>query len=907
MTKIKYNSKELKQIIDIGNDVINQLNHFSKNYICKAGEINAPIPHGMNDEEASLYVKKRRIAENIYIERQNLAQEPFISLIKIRQSDQDRTILISRGYTPIDYYPLNFPNVLYANKFSPYAAKVLTTKVGEEFIFNGIRQKILYRDRYFIPKIKPDIDGIQNTIDLLSGTYSIDSLLKLISIKKEDVTDKISEKIKEILADAEFREGLRRRIIENIQLRDQPILDEYQTSVYRTPLTSNLVITGSAGTGKTTVLIQRISLATKPDNLTKAEKISLSNPGLKLLRENNENWVLYTPTELLKNYLQQAFNKEGVPAYDRTIKVWDEERMDIGKNVLGFLKVGDNKGIFVRAKKNFFTFTCSEKIHNYSNQFRSYYLEFIEKKFYEAVDNLKVFNGLSSIPSTFKNIKSFYNSMITMELSKKIILLIDRLSQVREDVLLLRNKNDIKLDQYVNKIIREKEEILNDILDINNNNALQEPKNEEIIDDEMFDSEEEKSEILKMSSDEKVQAVQSLRKTISVYAERKAKGQKISLKGVTGEIVNLIQDQLTTYEQELIEIGQERTILKITNRLTSGYVTNLIQQLPRYYSFFRNEILLDDKQNLFNKEIKEKKYISNQEIDIIINEMLINTNKYFKKNSKDLIRDSKNSLLENIKSIYKNIVTVDESTDFSSTSLSCMYYLSNPLIKSYTLTGDLMQRITDTGIQKWEECSSFLESFEKKPLIKVYRQSYKLLNIASELYKNFIGEVGFESAFVADEKDPEPLIFNSSDRDKFKDWITNRIIEVYSVTKGKATIALFVAEDSEIDSIYDLIVEQMNDNNIEVEKCKEGKILSVGSKIRIFSIEYIKGLEFESVFFIDIDEIYKRKPTLVDKYLYVGLTRAGSFLAITYKDHFPKPLKFIQKSLKEGDWSWLTK
>ncbi len=100
----------------------------------------------------------------------------------------------------------------------------------------------------------------------------------------------------------------------------------------------------------------------------------------------------------------------------------------------------------------------------------------------------------------------------------------------------------------------------------------------------------------------------------------------------------------------------------------------------------------------------------------------------------------------------------------------------------------------------------------------------------------------------------------------------------------------------------------MSDNNLEVEKCKEGKILSVGSKIRIFSVEYIKGLEFESVFFINIDEIYKRKPTReFDKYLYVGLTRAGSFLAITYKEQFPDSLNFLKDSFKKGDWSWLTK
>ncbi len=145
-----------------------------------------------------------------------------------------------------------------------------------------------------------------------------------------------------------------------------------------------------------------------------------------------------------------------------------------------------------------------------------------------------------------------------------------------------------------------------------------------------------------------------------------------------------------TIDEELTSIGQERIIFRTANRLTAGYITNLIQQIPRYYLRFRNEILSNEDQIRFQvseiKNIKEKRLISDQEIDIIINEMLKNANKYFKKNLADLTRDSRNSILENVKSVYKNIVTVDEATDFSSPSLSCMYYLSNPLIKSYTLT-----------------------------------------------------------------------------------------------------------------------------------------------------------------------------------------------------------------------------
>ncbi len=198
MAKFDYKPEELKQILDIGNGVINQLTHFSQNFVSRSDEMNGAIPQGMTDIEAERFAEQRRVAENLYLEVQNLAQEPFISWIKIDQSGKIKIILISRGFTPTDYHPLDYPDVMYANKLSPYAAKVLTSKVGSEFTYKGTKQKILYRDRYFFPKLKPFIDGIHNTIDLTSGTYSIDSLSKLINIKIDDVTDEISDKVKEI-------------------------------------------------------------------------------------------------------------------------------------------------------------------------------------------------------------------------------------------------------------------------------------------------------------------------------------------------------------------------------------------------------------------------------------------------------------------------------------------------------------------------------------------------------------------------------------------------------------------------------------------------------------------------------------------------------------------------------------
>lgn len=49
----------------------------------------------------------------------------------------------------------------------------------------------------------------------------------------------------------------------------------------------------------------------------------------------------------------------------------------------------------------------------------------------------------------------------------------------------------------------------------------------------------------------------------------------------------------------------------------------------------------------------------------------------------------------------------------------------------------------------------------------------------------------------------------------------------------------------------------------------------------IFEVEHIKGLEFEAVFFMNIDELSVTVPELFKRYIYVGATRAATFLGLT--------------------------
>ncbi len=61
--------------------------------------------------------------------------------------------------------------------------------------------------------------------------------------------------------------------------------------------------------------------------------------------EHRSSWVMFTPTELLKQYLKEAFALEGVPASDLQIRTWFDFRRDLARNTFGILRTATGAGL----------------------------------------------------------------------------------------------------------------------------------------------------------------------------------------------------------------------------------------------------------------------------------------------------------------------------------------------------------------------------------------------------------------------------------------------------------------------------------------------------------------------------------------------------------------------------------
>jgi len=250
----------------------------------------------------------------------------------------------------------------------------------------------------------------------------------------------------------------------------------------------------------------------------------------------------------------------------------------------------------------------------------------------------------------------------------------------------------------------------------------------------------------------------------------------------------------------------------------------------------------------------------------------------------------------------RTFVAVDEAPDFSVWQLGSMYGLSHPHWSAFSVAGDLMQRATTFGIRSWEECDRF-GHLEVHTLRRVYRQSRRLLSIAALMYERSMGEPApFESAYP-DEPEPAPLLLRDKNQGRKLAWVAQRIVEVYEQVGRLPSIAVFVSDNDQVKAVAKALDAELEGHAIDVEACVDGKVLGTGDRVWVFSLEFIKGLEFHAAFLLDFDDVFESNGDLGEKYLYLGLTRPTLFLGVTVNKSFPRALAYLEGEFEEGDWA----
>lgn len=827
---------------------------------------------------------------------------------------------------------LKIPGEFVVSKNSPFADALvdLNGEFGEiqyEAQVGKIKLSILANSSYSIKDKQHTYDAFQGKIITIHDDgFEFEKSLKdairdyktILELNNEIIdNNSTSEIISEIkrqqdeLINKRLNDRKRRRT--NAGLREQFLLDAAQNKIKKSRLYNGpIVINGGPGTGKTTLLIHRIQYMLDPNVEINNETKVFSNEEKSFFRDQKSGWIFFSPTDLLKKYLENAMVAEGLQAYSETVKTWDELKVTLKSNFGLFNSETGRPFLLYKSIDPLWNLSVSELI-KMQEQFDQYVANYFKKKI-KMVESV----SFERLPWK-KEIDDIRLSISGLIKNFRIDQLIIKLNDINNKYASLRNKIEKEYRDVLDDLSARCQKRLNEEEKDWFKNYLKETRSKS--DSENGVDEEEKENLINAFEEEEI--IEGKRLEIDINKLIKKVIRLDSLKEFDvntklSESEEAILGKINSYinKEKYSIIGTSSFFIKYFKPILRGSDNYILNEFPRIYKSFRKDILikfdlLDElqKESLEKiiAEIPKNTRIHEDELDFLLLQCL-RISRQFYITSSQISLSSNHPFLQTYNKLVKGLVAVDEATDFTGTQLYCMYQLASPRTNSFTLCGDLMQQTNSRGITNWTDLKGILPDLEINGLYKSYRQTPKLLNLATTLFKSRYGvDPGFYSAENHDVNDPNPLILIEEDFEKKIDWLAERILELYRIYENVIpNIAIFVKNEEQNKKVSNALndTDTFLQHLITVRSCIGNGEIGSAEFIRVFNINLIKGLEFEAVIFFDVDNYEDYNKKILDKLIYVGISRATYYLALTLEKEYPERLLPIKNLLLEkGTWN----
>lgn len=696
-------------------------------------------------------------------------------------------------------------------------------------------------------------------------------------------------------------------------LRLNPRLDKSQNIIKFSHLLDGIttVIEGGPGTGKSTTLIQRMKLLIDKDDLDDQKlnhpEKGLTDQKIRIASERN-SWVFFSPTDLLCKYLKADMAYEGLTQYEDKTHVWNEflrktlmrDDYKLAGSSCRFIynkKYGE-EGLFigdqldvVRKFSAYYLNQIKSRIQNIVNiDYSKFAWQGVGAMIKERCKGIDEANDLASI----LKILFALNKLKELPTPKGVLSIKDIVSTYEIKVDTLTDKYLIewkKDEEFYNKLIESEEEILD------NDESI-----DTVIDIDEDDAIDDKSDIA-------IELKKDIKRFIRLFASSGSKTTNVS--SVYKDLYNLVKDKIK--QEDLAEISD----IAFFNREIYPCISNVevfllnVDFVSNTYLSFRKKMYEEKNphwdyslmENLFS--VTSKNYIHHDECCLLIgfiNNLLISIARF----SSDRFSLFKGRFANAYLKHRKAVIGVDEATDYSMIDYYAINSLRHHLVSSVTLSGDMMQSMNVFGIKDWKNLQNPLlfEKIDVQHLKTSYRQGPKLIKLAHYLYTKNTGKRAPYGCYLKDEKNtPDPLWHESDNIEDKVSWMAKRILEVQSAYKKVPSIAIFVNNTKEAQDLYDALKgeEILEEAGIDVINCTANDELTAPDSVRIFLLDRVKGMEFEVVFFYNIDEVAKKK--LIDQYLYVGLSRATFYMAVASNEiSDPQLMELSERFSKKGKW-----
>lgn len=712
-------------------------------------------------------------------------------------------------------------------------------------------------------------------------SVTVDSLRALLQTSQpsEDIDDLLDRILAGEAERATVEEGIRRSVITRMGLRDQPILDKFQDEIFRLPLSHQVVLLGPPGTGKTTTLIRRLGQKLDLQFLDEDEQRVVREVGEAQGLAHERSWLMFTPTELLKQYLKEAFSREGVPASDQNIRTWDDHRRELCRQTFSILKTATGGGTFVQKPglPSLQVAALNDQITWFSD------FETWQSQTYQQ----ELLTGAQVLQDSSYRSATELGALLTAALKEHktwastLGYLASELSRVQGFVAQIKEETDQKLLAGLRAQMQVNRSFVTEFATFLEGLQLSDP---EETDEADLDDEDEVPPARidsRAAANMYLQALRTLARSIVTK-------RPVNKNGRMGKILEWLRGR-TLADTELKEIGNKLVLQTAARRFVSP-VKRYIDGMGKRYRSFRRERQATGK--WYQANGFDHRDVSPLELDVILLATLKAGNELIQRPTVLKAIDSPTwASLKSVLGCYRHQILVDEATDFSPLQLACMNALAHPRTRSVFACGDFNQRLTTWGVRSSEALSWSLPSLEMREVTVAYRQSKQLNDLARDIIQIVGGTVQQVSlpAEVNNDMEPPVLLENSSGQETIE-WLAERIARIERDVHQLPSIAVFVNGEAEVEPTANALEPLLAEHNIPVMACREGQAVGQESTVRVFDIQHIKGLEFEAVFFLGVDRLAELQPELFDKYIYVGTTRAATYLGLACEAKLPAQL-----------------
>ncbi len=811
---------------------------------------------------------------------QRLSKEPVVSRVV---AEDEKGGLHTRFFCRADQGMAKRGVISYLTKWG----RLASMPVGDEYLTPDGQAWIVVSKTGLRPE---EINGQWDAYSVVQRedlpSITIDSLRALL--KAEQPTHTARNLLEEILAGeakkATVQEGIRRSVITRMGLRDQPILDKFQDEVFRLPLSHQVVLLGPPGTGKTTTLIRRLGQKLDIQYLDEDEQRVVQEVALAQGLSHERSWLMFTPTELLKQYLKEAFNRELVPASDQNLRTWDDHRRDLCRQTFGILRTATGGGTFVQkvGLNSLLGTTLRNQVEWFTDfdawQGQNYLQELTTAAQVLQQSNVRQAGELGKVLALVLGEHQSWPATLSR--------LAEELPRIQSFVAQFREEIGARLEASLIAQLQTDRNFVADFAAFLE--TLQQAEADEADEAELDDEEDVQAPKVgvQAATNEYYQALRALARSAAIK-------RVVNKASRSGKIIEWLGVRVLP-QSDLIDIGSKLILQSAARRFVTpvkGYISGVGK---RYRAFRRDR---QSAEIWYQSGTFEQRDVHPLELDVILLATLKAGNQLIdRRNIQRGIDSPQWAPLKSVMSCHRHQILVDEATDFSPLQLACMNALAHPRTRSVFACGDFNQRLTTWGVRSPEALSWSLPGVEVREITVAYRQSRQLNDLAKDIIRAIGGsEQNVSLPAEVNNEVASPVLLENSSAVQTIQWLADRIVEIERfVVQQLPSIAVFVNGEEEVEPTAKALEVLLGEHNIPVMACREGQAVGQETSVRVFDIQHIKGLEFEAVFFLGADRLAELQPELFDKYIYVGITRAAAYLGLACEGKLPAQLQPVR-------------